>query len=43
MDDMSNISWLTELYLLNQGASRPHGRQEAIDAMSATSCAASVA
>lgn len=33
MYDMSNISWLTELYLLNQGASRSHGRQEAIDAM----------
>jgi len=33
MPDMSNISWLTDLYLLSQGAAGQGDRQQAIDAM----------
>jgi len=33
MRDMSNISWLTDLYLLSQGAPGPQHRQRAIDAI----------
>jgi len=33
MRDMSNISWLTDLYLASQGAAGPQDRQQAIDAI----------
>ena len=33
MQDLSNITWLTDLYRLSQGAGGPQGRQQGIDAI----------